>query len=231
MRLIPILALALLGQACSSPAPVRPLPENPRGKPVLAPAQPAARAPTAAAANTASPGVRPAAGTATPAAPVGGRSVLTDLAAYRLAAGDTVRIDVFNEDSLSLSALIEPGGAINYPLLGRIPAAGLGLRELEANIAAGLRNGYLVKPDVRVTLAQFRPIFITGQVRRAGAYPYALGLTVEKALTLAGGMTDFASTRKIYLQREGQTQAQKERVGLDAAVYPGDTLLVEERLF
>lgn len=158
-------------------------------------------------------------------------AVSLDATSYRLASGDTVRIDVLGEPELSLQALIDPAGQINYPFLGRVPAAGQTVGQLQQKIFAGLNAGYLVKPDVRVSIAQYRSIYVSGQVRQPGAYNYSLGLTVDKALTLAGGMTQFGSSSRIYLQRSGASNQQRVNVGLDSLVYPGDTIVVEERLF
>lgn len=158
-------------------------------------------------------------------------AAVPDLSAYRLGIGDKVRIDVFGEPDLSLDANVDPTGHISYPLLGSLAALRKTASQLQGDIAKGLAAGYLVNPDVRVTVVQYRPIYVTGQVHRAGAYPFSIGLTVEKALALAGGMTNLASTRKIHLLREDQPGDQRVRVGLDALVLPGDTLLVEESLF
>ena len=154
-----------------------------------------------------------------------------DPTVYRLAPGDGVRIDVFNEPELSLGASIESSGSINYPLLGRVQAAGLTVRQLEASIEAGLRGDYLVQPDVRVSIHHYRPIFVTGMVRKVGSFPYTIGLTVERALAMAGGITEFGSSNKIYVQRESTPEDKKEKVDLDQPIFPGDTISVEERLF
>lgn len=154
-----------------------------------------------------------------------------DLSAYRLGIGDRVRIDVFNEADLSMDATVDPTGRISYPLLGSVNAMRKTARELERDIAQSLAAGYLKSPDVRVTVVQYRPFYVTGQVQRAGSYPFVIGLTVEKALALAGGMTNLASSRQIYILHEDQTADQRIKVGLDAPVLPGDTLVVEESLF
>lgn len=158
-------------------------------------------------------------------------AVAADLSAYRLGIGDRVRIDVFNEQDLSIEAVIDGTGHISYPLLGPIQARNKTVEALDKDITAGLAAGYLVEPDVRVAVIQYRPFYAIGQVRKAGAYPYVIGLTVEKALALAGGLTNLASTRRIYLLREDAENYKRIRVGLDEAVLPGDTLLVEEGLF
>lgn len=153
-----------------------------------------------------------------------------DRESYKLGIGDRLRIEVYGEPDLSLEALIEAGGSINYPLLGRVPATGLTVIDFEQQLAAQLLKGYLVNPRVRVSVAQFRPIYIIGQIQRAGSYPYVQGLTVEKGLALAGGLTPIASTRKIFLLRESAPTT-RQRAGLDTVVLPGDTIIVEESLF
>lgn len=154
-----------------------------------------------------------------------------DAAVYRLGSGDAVRIEVLGETELSMEALIDPSGLINYPFLGTVQAAGNTVRELELKIRNGLRGGYLVNPDVRVGLARYRPVFISGQVRAPGSYPYSLGLNVEKAITLAGGVTPFGSTSRVYRQRNGTSDDDRIKVTLDSTVLPGDYIIVEERLF
>jgi protein involved in polysaccharide export with SLBB domain len=154
-----------------------------------------------------------------------------DSSLYKLASGDSVQITVLGESELSVKALIDPVGAINYPFLGRIQAAGLTVGQLEQRLTLGLQAGFLVSPDVRVAIAEYRPVYVSGQVRQAGVYAYSQGLTVDKALTLAGGMTTFASPSRIYLQRAGHAESDRLKVGLDVLVFPGDTIVVEERLF
>lgn len=127
---------------------------------------------------------------------------------------------------------LDVSGTINYPLLGRIQAAGATLKELERAVSARLKSGYLVNPSVRASILMFRPVYVIGQIRRAGAYPYVEGLTVEKVIALAGGMTEIASTRKIFILRESvDAQNQREKAQLQTPIFPGDTILIEESLF
>lgn len=150
---------------------------------------------------------------------------------YQLGVGDRVRVDVFREPDLSTEVGIESTGAINYPLIGYVPAVGLTPQQLEREMIRRLRGDYLRNPDVRVQVVRYRPIFISGAVRNTGAFPYTEGLNVEKALTLASGMTPVGSVRRIFVLREGAPSAAREKVGLDAPLYPGDTLFVEEGVF
>ena len=150
---------------------------------------------------------------------------------YRLGSGDRIRVEIFGEPDLTTESSLEVTGTINYPLIGRIQAAGLTLKELEQSIYTKLKQGYLKNPNVRASIIQFRPIYVIGQVHHAGSYPYIEGLSVEKAIALAGGMTPIASSRKIYVLRESAPQNQREHAQLETPVYPGDTIVVEESLF
>lgn len=170
------------------------------------------------------PAQKPRAAAPTAAAPA-------DLSAYRLGIGDKVRVDVFGEPDLTTEAFVDGTGQISYPLLGSVPAIKKTALELAATIRAGLAAGYLVDPEVRVTVVGYRPFYTIGQVHRPGSYPYVIGLTVEKAIAIAGGLTNLASTRQMYLLREEATAARRIKVGLDSPVMPGDTLVVEEGLF
>jgi polysaccharide export outer membrane protein len=154
-----------------------------------------------------------------------------DLSAYRLGIGDRVRVSVFGEPDLSVDGDVDATGHLSYPLLARVPALRKTADELARDIATGLANGYLVNPDVRVAVIQYRPIYLTGQVARPGAYPYTAGLTVEKAVALAGGLTRIASERGIYRLPEDTPASERRRVRMDEPVLPGDTLVVEESLF
>lgn len=165
------------------------------------------------------------------ASPAVAPAMALDPTSYRLGTGDHVRIDVYGEPDLSVEAEVQDNGVINYPLLGRVQAKGLTANQLEQSLKTRLAQGYLVNPNVRVGVSQFRPFFVYGQVQHAGQYAYIEGLNVEKAIALAGGMTAVASTRKIFILRESSSPGVREKAALQTLVYPGDTILIEESLF
>ena len=74
-------------------------------------------------------------------------------------------------------------------------------------------------------------IYIYGQVRSPGAYPVQKGTTVMQALTLAGGLTDRGSTRRIKILRTVDGKKKELAVKLTDLVHPGDTVIVSERFF
>lgn len=150
---------------------------------------------------------------------------------YVLGPGDKIQIQVHGEDDLSIQLRLGGDGYISYPFLGEIEADGLTVAELQHKITEGLKGDYLVDPDVRVFVLEYRPVYINGEVKNPGGYAYVPGLNVQKAVSLAGGFTELASKNKIYIVREGHSSNRRQQVDLDTEVGPGDTVIVEEGFF
>ncbi len=154
-----------------------------------------------------------------------------DQTAYRLGPGDSVHIQVFGEADLSRDVRLGEDGRINYAFVGPIELAGQTLLEVEQTIHEALLGDYLVNPQVSVTMAEYRPFFINGEVKNPGSFAYQPALTVSRAISLAGGLTERASDRKIFLIRDGMGEADRIRVTLDDGVGPGDTITIEQSFF
>lgn len=169
--------------------------------------------------------------TASRAADMSARAVSVASDSYRLGAGDVINISVYGEDDLSRQKYRLPdSGSISFPF-GEVRALGLSLVELEKRVADGLRGGYLINPRVSVSIDEYRPFFINGQVDKPGAYPYQPGMSVRKAVALAGGFKERASERNIFVMRETDPQQVQTKITPDGAVFPGDTITVEESFF
>ena len=149
---------------------------------------------------------------------------------YVLGQGDEISIFVFDEPDLTLDARVSASGFINYSYLGNIQVTNKTPLQLEEHIAELLRNGYLVNPSVNVSVTQFRPFYIGGEVRSPGSYPYQPGLTLERAIALAGGLSDRASERRMYVARANSDSSQ-EKISLGDVVGPGDTITIQEGFF
>jgi len=167
-----------------------------------------------------------------PAAPVQGADAVEDIDpdAYVLGQGDRISIQVFDEPDLTMEATIGSSGAINYSYLGDVQVAGKTPQQIERAITSSLENGYLVSPSVNVTVAQYRPFFINGEVRSPGGYPYQPGLTLDRAIALAGGLTDRASVRKIFIMKAGSTDEERRAV-MSTRIAPGDIISIKEGFF
>jgi len=153
-------------------------------------------------------------------------------AEYKLGPGDKISVTVYNESDLSISNVkIPKDGVISFPLLGEIKVSGNSLSSLKSNITKLLKDGYLKKPQIVISINEYRPFFINGQVKQPGGYPYVESLTVRKAIAIAGGLTDRASVAKIGLVPEGKVRSRTLRNGLDKPVNPGDIITIGESLF
>jgi len=150
---------------------------------------------------------------------------------YQLGAGDLVIIQVYGEDDLTLETRLRDNGKISYPFLGEINVSNMSIQGLESLIANGLKGDYLIDPRVTVTIQEYRQIYINGEVEEPGGYEFQPGLTVHKAISLAGGFTDRADRKKILLIKESNSLGRGTSVGLADSVHPGDTLTIDESFF
>lgn len=154
------------------------------------------------------------------------------LSRYQLGSGDVITIVVFGEEDLKREKIrLTDAGTISYPVLGELRVLGLTVGELEKIITDGLRGRYLVNPRVSVSVDEYRPFFISGQVERGGSYPFQPGLTVRKAVSIAGGFKERASKEKIFVVHDKHKDEKPIKVDLDTAILPGDTITVEESFF
>lgn len=159
-------------------------------------------------------------------------SYAQNLADYILGIGDTISIQVHGEDDLSFESKIGGDGTIRYPFLGDVKVTGRTVAEVRWLIADGLKGDYLDDPSVNVSVIEYRPFFILGEVKRPQHYAYQPGLTVRQAIAIAGGMTERASDEKIELKRfvDGELTVIKN-IKLDMAIEPGDTITIAQSFF
>lgn len=150
---------------------------------------------------------------------------------YRLDSGDRVRVIVFDQPGLSTTYSVDKAGYISMPLVGNVAARDLTITELEASIAAKLRNGYLRRPDVSVEVDRYRPFFAMGEVNAAGQYPYVAGMTVQAGVAIAGGFTPRADKNLVDVTRTANGVVETARLRLTDPLMPGDTINVRERIF
>jgi polysaccharide export outer membrane protein len=151
--------------------------------------------------------------------------------AYRLDAGDKLRVVIYGQEGLTNTYAIDAGGTITMPLIGQVPARGRTPAALAAEIAARLRRGYIREPSVAVEIEAYRPFFILGEVAAPGQYPYVPNMTVESAIAIAGGFSPRAKRDMVTLTHTEAGGAARYEVPLGTSLGPGDTVLVGERWF
>ena len=152
-------------------------------------------------------------------------------AAYRLDAGDRLRIVVYGQEGLTNTYAIDAGGSITMPLIGAVRARGLTPAGLASEITGKLRNGYIREPSVAVEIEAYRPFFILGEVAAPGQYPYVPNMSVESAVAIAGGFSPRAKRDRVTLTHTDAGGSVRVVVPLGTPISPGDTVLVGERWF
>jgi len=127
---------------------------------------------------------------------------------YKLQPGDVLQVVVWKETDLQSEVLIRPDGGISFALAGDIQAAGRTTDELRTELETRVRKlvpGAVV--TVAVKVASGNRIFVIGKVNRPGDYALNRPIDVMQAISLAGGVTPFASSNKIrVLHRDGLHQ-------------------------
>ncbi len=138
---------------------------------------------------------------------------------YRLGPMDKLHIRVADWQSADATArewpsitgdyTVGPSGEISIPFVGQLQANGKTTSEIAKTIGDQLEQelGLLSRPDASVELLEYRPVYISGDVEAPGQYPYQPGLTVLKAISLAGGMrrsgNDGMRVERDYINAEG----------------------------
>ncbi len=154
------------------------------------------------------------------------------LSIYKLGVGDVISVQVVGEEDLKREKVrLSDAGTLSFPYLGEIRVRGLTVGELESFITKGLQGRYLLNPQVTVTMHEYRNFFVNGLVEKPGGYPFIPGLTVRKAISIAGGFKERAAKERINVIHEDDLKGNAKRISLDSAVKPGDILTVEESFF
>ena len=174
-----------------------------------APIAPAAPAPTPTAPAAPVPIPVPAAAPAAPVRSAPNTTYAQPEASYTLGAGDRVRIDIFQVPQYSGETDVLIDGAMNLPLVGKIPVGGLTIEQATAAVSAAYGQ-FLRRPLVTISLLNRRPlqIGIAGEVNRPGSYTIkqdgAQFPTVTQLVQTAGGLTRIADVRNVQIRRPQQ---------------------------
>jgi protein involved in polysaccharide export with SLBB domain len=149
----------------------------------------------------------------------------------RFQGGEKIRITVYEEPSLSGEYDIDPNGVVSLPLAGTVRAVGLTQPEFEQELAKKFRSEYLKNPKVTVTILQYRPIYMVGEISKPGEMPYRPGLNVLTAMASAGGGTYRANRNYVLIQHDGETDMKQYPQTAATMVLPGDLIKIPERYF
>lgn len=128
---------------------------------------------------------------------------------YPLGAGDSIRIQVFQNPDLTVETRVSENGSITYPLIGAVDLGGLSIAAAEKKIADALqKGGFIRQPQVNIVLTQIRgnQVSVLGQVNRPGRFPLETANThLSDMLAIAGGTTQAGDDSAIVTgQRDGK---------------------------
>lgn len=150
---------------------------------------------------------------------------------YRLAAGDHILIRVYGEDDMTVDTRLGDSCIISYPFLGDINARGMTVSDLTQRIVRGLKGPYLVDPNVSIDILEYRPFFLNGEVSKPGAIPYQPGMTLRKAVAMAGGFTERANRKSAEVIPAASGSHAVNTVSFDELVHPGDIITIKQSFF
>jgi polysaccharide export outer membrane protein len=160
---------------------------------------------------------------------------------YRLGAGDTIKVQVFQNPDLAMEARVSESGTISYPLVGSVPVGGLTIPDAEQRIAAALKAKDILKaPQVNINVVQVRgnQVSVVGQVNKPGRVPLeTFNMRVSEVIAVAGGIAPTGDDMVVVTGMRDGTPFRKEidmsalmagQRGDDVVVMSGDTIHVNK---
>lgn len=158
---------------------------------------------------------------------------------YRIGPGDVLTIDVWKEPEASIASVtVRPDGRISLPIIGEVEAAGQTPLDLQRT-ATEKYSQFIHDPRVNVSVrdAGSQRVYVIGEVRREGAIRLTTPMTVLQTLAEAGGLTDYAKRKNIYILRTQNGQQVKlafdydavlrgQKVQQNITLMAGDTIVV-----
>jgi len=158
---------------------------------------------------------------------------------YQIGAGDVLQISVWKEPDASVpTVVVRPDGKISMPLLKDVEVLGLTPLQAEGVITEGLSK-LIHGADVTVIVTGItsKKVYVVGAAKKEGPLPYTYSMTVMQAISEAGGLTDYAKRKKIYVLHIDNGKEYRlpfnydqvirgEKAEQNIQLSPGDTLFI-----
>ncbi|MEM1003736.1 MAG: polysaccharide biosynthesis/export family protein [Pseudomonadota bacterium] len=167
---------------------------------------------------------------------------------YRIKSGDTLSIEVLEDNSLNRSTLVLPDGSISFPLAGSVSAGGRTVDQVRTDLTNALASNFAAPPTVFVSVGAVavpppavpsvpvtQEIYVTGEINNPGKLDATKGTTILHAIAQAGGLTRFAADKRIQLRRGNQIFLYNYRtnggngISGSTVLAPGDVVVVPQR--
>ncbi|MGA1865319.1 MAG: polysaccharide biosynthesis/export family protein [bacterium] len=146
---------------------------------------------------------------------------------YQIGAQDKLKIEVWDHPDLTREVAVSLSGLFTFPLIGEIKASGLTAEQVQKEIARRLADGYLIRPQVTVTIIEYRSkqVNILGEVRNPGAYPYTRQTSLIEIISMAGGLTKEAGPEAYILRSKGANPSDPEKEERSQSVSDSDSTM------
>ena len=172
---------------------------------------------------------------------------------YGIQPGDSLSIEVIEDNSLNRNVLVTPDGRISFPLAGTVTVAGRTVEQVRRAITTRLAPNFANPPPVFVAVSRVNEallnlepefetmtIYLLVEVADPGPKEVEHGLTILQFLSTSGGFTKFAATKRVQLRRQvGHTEqlvkvnynalSRGARLNRNVVLHDGDVILVPER--
>lgn len=166
---------------------------------------------------------------------------------YKVRSGDTLIIEVLEDESLNRALVVLSDGRISFPFAGTIPVSGRTVGQVESAITSAIASNFAAEPNVFVSVqpaaraastatARTIDVYFLGEVNEPGLREVEPGTTLLQAMALSGGMTRFAAQKRVQLRRGESVFMVNYKSILDGAsmqnnvqLQDGDVIVVPER--
>jgi polysaccharide export outer membrane protein len=121
---------------------------------------------------------------------------------YVVGPQDVLMITSYDQADLTGKFAVEADGTFTYPMIGRVKAGSLTLRQVEAHVKERLKElEFFRNPQITVAVEQYRSqkIFVVGEVRTPGPYPLSGDMSLVEAIARAGSTLPTASGEAIIV--------------------------------
>ncbi|KYF66032.1 sugsr transporter [Sorangium cellulosum] len=163
--------------------------------------------------------------------------------ATTIGVGDVFELRIVGEDKLPSTFTVAPDGTVDFPYVKRLKVAGLEPQEVAELVRAKLMEGQvLTDPSVSVSIREYnsKRVEVLGEVQKPGSLPLQPGMTLLRAISMAGGFNSIADKDRVTIRRKSQGKTVFATVSVediidnkipDVPLQAGDSINIAQRVF
>ncbi|MGK3986653.1 polysaccharide biosynthesis/export family protein [Sorangium sp. So ce136] len=163
--------------------------------------------------------------------------------ATTIGVGDVFELRIVGEDKLPSTFTVAPDGTVDLPYVKRLKVAGLEPQEVAELVRAKLMEGQvLTDPSVSVSIREYnsKRVEVLGEVQKPGSLPLQPGMTLLRAISMAGGFNSIANKDRVTIRRKSQGKTVFATVSVediidnkipDVPLQAGDSIHIAQRVF